>query len=266
MIDVKIYKLFAFPALLLGIALMIHSGHRLFETEQIYQEGNAAYNDLSGRMKKPAAADGVSKAQTDEATPENIETPRTENIYIPDFEIDFEALRTINKDAAAWLYGPGTAIDYPVMKADDYSYYLEHLPDGTYNANGSLFIDYNSAPDFTGRLTVIYGHHMKSGKMFGSLKGYKNQAYYDENPFMYLYTGNGSCRIDLIYGCVIGAGQWRERAFMYEENIESLLSYAALNTTFKSGADYGESDRIVALSTCSYEFDGARYVVIGVLD
>ena len=82
----------------------------------------------------------------------------------------------------------------------------ETEPDGTYNANGSLFIDYNNAWDFSDQLTVIYGHHMKSGQMFGSLKGYKGQAYFENHPYMYLYTDNGNYRIDLLYGCVAGSG------------------------------------------------------------
>jgi sortase B len=151
------------------------------------------------------------------------------------------------------------------MRADDYSYYLTHLPDGTENATGSLFIDYNCAADFSDPLTVIYGHHMKTGKMFGSLKGYKEQSYYQEHPYMYLYTAQNNHRLDLLYGCVIGAGQWRDRAFMFSANIESLLAYAKHNTTFISDAVYQEGDNVIALSTCSYEFDDARYIVIGIL-
>jgi sortase B len=153
------------------------------------------------------------------------------------------------------------------MKADDYSYYLEHLADRTRNVNGSIFIDYNCAPDFSGELSILYGHHMKSGgMMFGSLEEYKSQKYYQEHPFMYLYTEDKSYRIDILYGFVIGAGQWRERAFMYDVNLGDLLSYAAQNTTFESGAEYTEGDKIIAMSTCSYDFDNARYVLIGVLN
>jgi len=180
-------------------------------------------------------------------------------------EINFEALKALNSDAMAWLYCPGTAIDYPVMKSEDYSYYLHHLPNGRENANGALFIDFNNAPDFSGPLTVIYGHHMKSGGMFGSLTRYKEQQYYERHPVMLLYTEQGDYRIELLYGCVIGSEQWRERAFMYKENLESFIAYAEYNTTFDSGVGYTEGDKIVALSTCSYEFEDARFVVLGVL-
>jgi SrtB family sortase len=179
--------------------------------------------------------------------------------------IDFGALQAVNRNAVAWLYSPNTAIDYPVMRTGDYSYYLDRLPDGSKNANGSLFIDYNNASDFSSALTVIYGHNMKSGRMFGSLPGYKSQSYYNNHPYMYLYTERRSYRLDLIYGCTIGAGQWRERAFMYSENVGSLISYASHNTTFNSNVSYSPGDRVVVLSTCTFEFNDARYVVLGIL-
>jgi len=183
----------------------------------------------------------------------------------PDVAIDFTALRATNPDAVAWLYCPDTVIDYPVMRASDYNYYLHHLPDGTRNPNGSLFIDYNCPSDFSGYLTVIYGHHIKSGRMFGSLKGYKSQTYYEKHPSMYLYTEDSNYRIDLLYGCVIGANEWRNQAYMYEVNLDAFMDYAARNTTFTSRVQYNPGDQMVALSTCSYEFGDARYVVIGVL-
>jgi len=238
----------AWLAMVLSVCVMAVSGVRLRETWLADRESREAYRNLAGQVRPG----GISKAPGSA-------------LGIPDMSIDFAALRAVNLDAAAWLYSPGTAIDYPVMKARDYDHYLRRLPDGTYNANGTLFIDYNNAPDFTDQLTVIYGHNMRSGRMFGRLTGYKEQAYFEEHPYMYLYTEQGNCRIDLIYGCVIGAGQWRERAFMYEANLGALLAYAAHNTTFKSTVQFAPGDRIVAMSTCSYEFDSARYVVLGVL-
>jgi len=250
----KCGKIIAFLILALSICAMTVCGYKLWETHRVYQIGKESYSDLADRVR-PAESSGESKSQPE----------RSPDVDIPDMNLDYEALQEVNNNAAAWLYCPDTVIDYPVMKATDYDYYLHHLPDGTYNANGTLFIDYNNAPDFSDKLTVIYGHHMRSGKMFGSLKGYKGQAYFNEHPYMYLYTEKGNYRIDLMYGCVIGEGQWRVQAFMFDANLDTLLTYAAQNTTFTSGVQYTENDRIVALSTCSYEFDNARYVVIGVL-
>ena len=242
-------RIIAWLLLALSICVMAAAGYKLREIRLAYRVGDDSYAQLADRVHQDRKSEAPSGAA----------------VEIPDLSIDFPALRAVNQDAAAWLYSPGTVIDYPIMQARDYDYYLRHLPDGTYNVNGTLFIDYNCAPDFSDRLTVLYGHNMKSGRMFGSLTGYKEQSYFEKHPYMYLYTEQGNYRVDLLYGCVIGVGQWRERAFMYEANLDALLAYAAHNTTFTSGARYTHGDRVIAMSTCSYEFDGARYVVIGVL-
>ena len=255
----KCLKAFARLILALSVCVMAICGYRLWGIWQIGQESDCSYAQLAS-LARP----GPPAFHASEATNKS-EKKADEAIEIPNMLIDFSALQAIAPDAAAWLYCPGTVIDYPVMRTTDYDYYLNHLPDGTCNANGSLFIDYNCTPDFSDKLTIIYGHHMQSGRMFGSLVGYKSQSYFEQHPYMYLYTEQDNCRIDLVYGCVIGAGEWRERAFMFQENLKSLLAYAAHNTTFVSGAEYTEGDRVIVLSTCSYEFDGARYVVIGVL-
>ncbi|MCL2695180.1 MAG: class B sortase [Clostridiales bacterium] len=248
----------AWLILTISICGMAIAGYKTWETLQVYREANESYGQVAGLVR----ANGAAIPKVPDIPPE---MKLVLNVDVPGIELDFEALQAINADAVAWLYCPDTVIDYPVMKAADYSYYLRHLPDGKRNSNGSLFIDYNCAPDFSDELTIIYGHRMKSGRMFGSLMGYKKQAYFEQHPFMFLYTERENYRIDLMFGCVISVGTWREQAFVYQENLDALLSYAAEHTTFTSETEYSRSDKIIVLSTCSYEFKNARYVVIGVL-
>jgi len=264
--------------MLISLGVMLLSGFKLRETHHIYQIGEENYKSLTDRVRPGGLPDfgglkngsGTSGANGSGGSGgafsgTGSRPDVTPNVAIPDMAIDFDVLQSINPDAVAWLYSPDTVIDYPVVRATEYDYYLHHLPDGTYNANGTLFIDYNWT-DFSDKLTIIYGHNMNSGRMFGSLTGYKGQQYYEAHPYLYLYTAEGErFRIDLLYGCVIEAGQWRERAFMFDVNLDSLLSYAAYHTTFKSKTQYTQGDRVVVLSTCSYEFDNARYVVLGLL-
>ena len=240
--------------LALCVCVMAVTGYKWWEGEQAYREGNENYDQLTALVRPGGPPVFVQGS--------NFDKP---DVPIPHMDIDFDALQAVNQDAVAWLYCPDTVIDYPVMRATEYDYYLRHLPDGTYNINGTLFIDYHNAADFSDSLTIIYGHHMDSGRMFGSLVGYKEQDYYAAHPYMYLYTRQGNYRIDLMYGCVIGAGEWRERSFMFKENLGNLMAFAAGNTTFASDLRYTEGDRIIAMSTCSYEFDDARYVVVGLL-
>ena len=241
--------------MVVAIGVLIVSGIKLWEAWQVYAEGNQHYEALADMVRIESGDSSDLEITKGDAL-----------VEIPNIRIDFEKLRSINEDTLAWLYCPDTVIDYPVMKAKGNGWYLDHLPDGTYNANGTLFLDENSQTDFSGKLSIVYGHNMKSRKMFGSLTDYKKQSYFDNHPYIYLYTAeSGNYRIDLIYGAVVDVEEWQARAFMREENFDSLLSYASNKTTFISDFVLSDTDKFIVLSTCSYEFDGARYMVIGKL-
>jgi sortase B len=228
--------------------------YQLYRTYDSYAKGDQTYEQIISQV---ITEDNSVKTKTLEQS--NITSGNVNS----DHMVDFTALKAINSDSIGWLYCPDTVIDYPVMEADDYSYYLDHLPDGTYNINGSLFLDYGCASDFSDKLSVIYGHSMKSGKMFGTLAKYKNQSYFDQHPYMYLYTENKNYRIALIYGAVVSANQWIDKG--YAQDAEGLLKYAKAHTTFNSSEECSADDNLVVMSTCSYEYSDARYFVVGVL-
>ena len=87
-------------------------------------------------------------------------------------QADFEALRQIDENVVAWLYGPETPVNYPVVQAADNEYYLTHMFGKKKNSAGAIFVDAGCSPDFSDMHTILYGHHMKNGTMFSSLTGY----------------------------------------------------------------------------------------------
>ena len=178
------------------------------------------------------------------------------------FQVDFDQLRQQNSDAVAWLYLKGTPINYPVLQHDDNVYYLDHQIDGSVNSNGSIFMDYRNAPDFSDRNTLIYGHHMRTGNMFGKLVNFKSNSYYQQNDHMYLMTPQGTYRLDLLCGAVVDP---TDPIYSVDPTPEA-LSACMGKSTFQTKLDLPSEDaRLVTLSTCSYEFEDARYIVIGVL-
>ena len=78
---------------------------------------------------------------------------------------------------AGWLTVDGTNIDYPVMQGKDNNSYLNTDPFGNYSLTGSIFLDSRSSPDFSDEYSVVYGHHMDYGKMFGALDDFLNEKY-----------------------------------------------------------------------------------------
>ncbi len=177
--------------------------------------------------------------------------------------VDFNALQSINSDICAWLYSKDTPINYPVMYSSDNIYYLDHLYNGSHNSGGSLFVDYRCSRYFTDVNTLIFGHNNKSGSMFGTLKGYKSQSYYNQHPYMWLYTPGHAYRLDIIVGLITTSNSDPYTLFNSTDELHDFLRTAKANSTFDSGFYPDTIDKIVTLSTCSYEYTNARFVVIG---
>ncbi len=222
-----------------------------------YRAGDQLYADLA----QPAAEQPTVAPQAGQAGEES-----AQSIQEYTFAPDFAALAQVNDDIAAWLICEGTVIHYPVVQGTNNSYYLTHLFDKTRNRMGTLFIDCGNTPGFADENTVIYGHHMKSGSMFAALVGYKEQSYFDAYPAMRLLAPGGNFRVELFSGYVTGAASEAYRkTFATEEDFAQYLLDVREKSDFESDIQVTAQDRIVTLSTCTYEFNNARYVVHGKL-
>lgn len=199
------------------------------------------------------------------AVSERTDIAASDDTPVCPIEVDFEQLRKTNGDTVAWIYCEGTPINYPIAQSDDNSYYLHLRLDGTRSAAGTLFADFRCSNDFSELNSIVYGHNMKNGTMFGTLPKYKNQSYYDEHPAMWLVTPDKSYKIELIAGFVTESDSDSYDIFYDRSDLEMYIETAVSRSTFVSGADVGSVGRIIELSTCSYEYNDARYVVLGEL-
>ncbi len=179
--------------------------------------------------------------------------------------VDFEALLADCADVVGWIYCPDTPINYPILRAEDNDYYLRRLLNGTYNIGGSIFMDYRCAADFSGWNTIIYGHTMRNQTMFGSLQNYKTQDYYEAHPTLWLLTPAGDHRIDLIGGYVTPATGGAYARPDTQEGRDLLISEAVQQSTFTADVTVADGERLITLSTCVYDYDDARFVLVGVL-
>lgn len=234
-------------AIVLCLVLILFSGVQLYRYWQESLQSEAVYTQLSQAVQLP---------QSDLAEEENVSWP----------EVDFPALWETSPQIVGWLTCEGTQIHYPVVQGEDNDYYLTHLPDGSYNPGGSLFLDCRSAADFSDAHSVIYGHYMKNGTMFGELTGYKEQAFYDAHPQMLLVTPQGRFTVELFSGYVVSVEEnaW-VLGFSTPEEWEQWLDETKKRSVFRSEVHPSVQDRVLTLSTCSYEFENARFVVHGIL-
>lgn len=218
---------------------------------------------LSADTYKSIADDVLSVSESTVVNnPEDDEKPKE---FSP-IQIDFDALREKNWDIIGWIYSPDTPINYPVVQGVDNDFYIHHLIDGQYNASGTIFLDYSVPGDFSAKNNVLYGHHMANGSMFASLAKYKKAEYYSEHPVMYLSTPDQDYKVELFSAMVTPATS--SAYTMFFNNSEDFLAWVTElkdNSLFESNVQVGEDDRILMLSTCSYEYDDARTIVCGKL-
>ena len=239
----------------LGLA-MILSGCLIFKYYFDRLKAENAYNEISEFAVSEDT--GMPKPTLDLTSDDIAGTTEASEADIPIF-VDFEKLTAEYPDIVGWLYCAGTPINYPVMQSDDNIRYLRHLPNGSYNAAGSLFADYCCKELGISGNYIIYGHNMKSGSMFGTLVRYKSQNYYDVHSTLYFLTPEKTYRVELIAGFVA-----KSTGEVYDTQLtaEQVRQFCT-ESDFSSGNAPQDDDVFITLSTCSYEYENARYVVIG---
>mgnify|MGYP001668256387 CR=1 FL=1 len=222
-------------------------------------------DDYYSEIKDDTVSEQTPDVTTEPTSSESMASHEKGGDVVP-ISVDLSSLQAQYPDVIGWLYCEDTSINYPVAQGYDNNQYLRHLLNGTYNTAGTLFADYRNGQIGADHNFVIFGHNMNNGTMFGSIVKYKNQEYYEAHPKFYLFTENHIYRIELVAGYVttIQSDAYTIN-FETEDLLQSYVNRAIKNSTFKSNVDYTGGNRIVTLSTCSYEFNNARYVVIGFL-
>ena len=247
--------------LVVFVGLFAFSGYKIFSIVKEEQQSKQIINDLQekavienrydeGKVSEQGAAKETSIEKAEDQCP---------------ISVNFDVLKEECQDIVAWIYCPDTPVNYPIVQGPDNQFYLRRMTNGEYNNAGTLFMDFRNEEDFTDKNTIIYGHNMKNDTMFGSLPMYEEQEYYDKHPVMYLLTAEKNYKIELFSSFITSADSDIYSLPTEENNFEAHISDLRENSDFKSNVSIEHGDGIVTLSTCSYEYDVARRVVIGVL-
>lgn len=195
--------------------------------------------------------------------------------YPKDYIRGFEALYQRNPDIAGWVKIPDTKLDYAVVQAEDNDKYHRADIDGKYNDWGIPYVDFRVDQKKPSYNTVIYGHNMGDGTMFGYLQAYKKLTYYQQHP---LISYNSVYRKDMYKIFAVVVCKADDPDFDYHnfidsdsdaaknEYIEKIMKRSIIKTT----VDVKASDRLLTLSTCDYTFRDpdtnkliARLVIFG---
>lgn len=182
------------------------------------------------------------------------DTVMIENDDKEEYTIDFSKLKEQNNETVAWIKVNNTNIEYPVVKAKNNDFYLNHSFDKSINLAGWIFADYRNKFDGTDKNIVIYGHNMKDDSMFGSLKWVINDDWYnnEDNKYIILITDNET----QVYE-VFSVYQIEKEDYYIQTNFNTEKEFNTFAQAIKKrskkefNVDVNKEDNILTLSTCA---------------
>lgn len=177
--------------------------------------------------------------------------------------MNFASLQSKNPDIIAWITINDTDIDYPITQAKDNDYYLHYDAEKNKNKNGSIFLDYRNNPDFNDNNNIVYGHNMKNGKMFADINLFKDENYFNSHATGHIYTPQKTYCFEIFEVAVVpSVGDAYTWVFDSEASWNFYIAQIQKDAMFLREINLSWRDRIITLSTCSYEFKNARTVIL----
>lgn len=174
----------------------------------------------------------------------------------------YESILLINQEILGWINVPNTKIDYPVVRSEDNEFYLYNNIYKEPSKAGTIFMDYRNSGTVNERHTILYGHNMKNGSMFGDLIKYKQADFLYENLIIEFNTLYQDVKWE-IFSVYITSKDF----YYIKTEFDNIFDYGNFLEMLKEKSLYeietevSVGDQILTLSTCSYEFDNARLVI-----
>ena len=188
---------------------------------------------------------------------EKLKKLEKQNLYL------LKKFKEENSDVVAVIEIPGTPIKYPLLHANDNSFYLRKGLNKEYDLAGSIFMDTNNNTDLNDDNTVIYGHHLELESMFTPLDQYRKQDFAEKHTTMYITTEEGLREYEIFSAYGIPSDyDYRTLEFMYDADKIPYFEKLQNNSEVDLGSrEFTEDDTIVTLSTCQYDYDDQRLAV-----
>lgn len=238
---------FMLMAVLIGV--FCFSAWKLVSGLKSYKDDKEAYEELEQFVTIP-----------DEPIDDEQQEP---GLQLPN--VDFDSLMQINKDCVGWIYVPDTKISYPVVHTTNNDYYLYRLFNRKHGISGTVFLDACNDSDMQQRHSILYGHHMKNGTMFADAENYEDQLYADDHPVGYYLTPEKSYEITFFAGYLTDAYNDSWDLDFTDSEFADWISRAKQRSHFYTDITPTAEDRIITLSTCSYDIADGRFVLLGIL-
>ncbi|MGG0740985.1 class B sortase [Niallia taxi] len=183
--------------------------------------------------------------------------------------LPLQNLTEINQEIVGWLTIADTKIDYPILQTTNNDYYLTHNYKNEVSKEGSIFMDYRNSTDTKEKQTILYGHEMKNGSMFGELKKFLDLEFLSQHKRFSYQTNAASYEVELfsVYATTTSF-DYLKTEFSSDADYKEYLQTISDKSIYDSNVSISEQDQIITLSTCSNLSDpnDGRLVVHGKLN
>lgn len=243
--------------LIAAIGVFGYAAYNLFHIYTEYKKGSDEYNSIARMAVTERDPDAQDPAAAAAAEVSQVKAPMT---------IDFDSLRAINDDVIGWIYVEALdGVNYPIVRGIDNSYYLHQTYQKNYNFAGTIFADCENHDDFNDCNTIVYGHNMKNGSMFGQLKKFsENSDAYNKSKYFWIFTPTADYRYEIIsaYTTPVNSSTYTLFKGPGKEFLDYLDNVVSLSDIPTTPGNLTVNDRIVTLSTCTGN-EATRFVVQG---
>ncbi len=262
---------------LLALLMVVVGGSAITWKLMDYHKGAMDYTEaaqLAGISKpsvqpQPTSGSQASQLLEEDSEPLGPEAPPkaapTPDPYAQELaQVDLNALRQVNPQVTGWIAIPGTNVFYPVMYTDNNTHYLNYTWKNENSGVGAIFLETSCQPDFSDFNTIIYGHQMMDGSMFGGLQKFSDQAYAQERPYVYIARDGGVVEKYQIFAAFeVGVRDLIYRLDIEEENMQQkLIDFCKEHSVIDLGVDPQADGRLITLSTCTGWGYSTRWVVV----
>ena len=245
---------------IVALSVAIFAGYRLYSIFAEYKAGVDEYSQIADTVVKERDADAEKVQKLKDAKGKIVKH------WTSPLEVDFDELESINKDVAGWLYMEALPdISYPIVQGTDNDYYLHHTYKKEEVFAGSIFVDCKNSKDFSDQNTIVYGHNMKNGSMFGTLKQYKLQETIDKSPYFWIITPDEAYKYKIfaVYTANVDGDTYTLIKGPGTETVEYGESMKSKSDIDMGEYEFKQTDKMVTLSTCTGD-SATRFVVQGV--
>lgn len=257
------------------VAIIIASGMLLNEY-RLSKQNDDVMDEVSDLIiTHPTGSSPVEDTTERELTPEEqwaeLKKKYPDVVFPQNLQLKYAKLYATNQEFVGYLSAEGVGINLPIVQAKDDKKYLEknfYLQSTKY---GCPFVTHLNNISELDQNTVIFGHHMNNGTIFGALDKYKTIDGFKKAPVISFNTLYKDYNWKVIAAIVTSAYPKDDNGYVFRyyftqlstyENFSAYLSELSQRSLYDTGVDVLPTDKLLTLSTCSHEFTDARFVVV----